>query len=87
MPLSCRIFILKYSLGIIYQLSDDSVLAITCTYDDECATEDIIIYAESGYKVLITVKEVDIDGTSGDFLLIKSGKFLLKNPSTVTMDE
>lgn len=59
-----------------HDLSDDTVFEITCTYNDECVNEDIRIKVGSGYKALITVKTVDIDGTNGDFILIKSGKHL-----------
>ncbi|GJQ65955.1 hypothetical protein Trydic_g4053 [Trypoxylus dichotomus] len=57
-----------------YQLVDDEVLTISCTYNDErCVDQDIFVRAETGYKVLITVKSVVLNGANGDYLLIKSG--------------
>lgn len=62
--------------ALTYNLIDDSAISIVCTYGDTCAEEDIFIYAESGYKILINVTFVDINGHNGDYLLIKSGSYL-----------
>lgn len=36
----------------------------------------MILEADEGYKILVVVKELDIDGTSKDLLLIKPGNYI-----------
>lgn len=54
------------------KLVDDREFLLECNYDGNCS-QDTIFKTTEEYQLLVTVKTVDLDGGSGDFLLIKSG--------------
>ncbi|KAF5290604.1 hypothetical protein FQA39_LY14670 [Lamprigera yunnana] len=66
-------------------------------YPKECHT--LIVKAELGYSIFITIEELDLDSEKGDFLMVKAGStyaapdsgkiftYTLKNPKTYVTDQ